>query len=71
MILSGPKDWRGSTKDARILPHFLHSAVVVLAVALLQALDQHVLTRHRRRERIVDPHCERFPRFLRETGVNL
>jgi hypothetical protein len=30
MILSGPKAWRGSTKDARILPHFLHSAIVGL-----------------------------------------
>jgi hypothetical protein len=26
ITLSGPKDWRGSTKEARILPHFLHSA---------------------------------------------
>lgn len=26
MTLSGPKDCRGSTKAARILPHFLHSA---------------------------------------------
>jgi hypothetical protein len=25
MILSGPKDCRGSTKDAKILPVFLHS----------------------------------------------
>lgn len=27
MILSGPKAWRGSMKEVRILPHFLHSAV--------------------------------------------
>ena len=26
MILSGPKAWRGSMKEVRILPHFLHSA---------------------------------------------
>jgi len=26
MILSGPKDCRGSTKDVKILLHFLHSA---------------------------------------------
>lgn len=26
MTLSGPKAWRGLTKEARILPHFLHSA---------------------------------------------
>lgn len=28
MILSGPKDCRGSIKDVRIFPHFLHSAAV-------------------------------------------
>jgi len=27
MILSGPKDCLGSTKEVKILPHFLHSAV--------------------------------------------
>jgi len=26
MIFSGPRGWRGSTKEVRILPHFLHSA---------------------------------------------
>lgn len=29
MTLSGPKAWRGLTKEARILPHFLHSAAEV------------------------------------------
>lgn len=32
IILSGPKACRGSTNDAKILPVFLHSPVVVLAV---------------------------------------
>jgi hypothetical protein len=32
MILSGPKDCRGSTNDARILPVFLHSPVFHLSV---------------------------------------
>lgn len=27
MTLSGPNAWRGSIKDVRIFPHFLHSAV--------------------------------------------
>ena len=31
MILSGPKDCRGSMKEERILLHFLHSAVSVSA----------------------------------------
>lgn len=26
MIFSGPRGWRGSMKEVRILPHFLHSA---------------------------------------------
>lgn len=33
MTLSGPKACRGSTKDARILPVFLHSAVVEKSVS--------------------------------------
>jgi hypothetical protein len=37
MILSGPKAWRGSTKDARIFPHFLHSAIVGLIQSLFLA----------------------------------
>lgn len=27
MTLSGPNAWRGSMKDVRIFPHFLHSAI--------------------------------------------
>lgn len=27
MTLSGPNAWRGSMKDVKIFPHFLHSAV--------------------------------------------
>lgn len=33
MILSGPNDCRGSTKDARILPAFLHSPVMLSATS--------------------------------------
>lgn len=32
MILSGPNDCRGSTKDARILPVFLHSPAQYVSV---------------------------------------
>ena len=58
MILSGPKDWRGSMKDARILPHFLHSAcgTVISAVISLIAFDGEIFTSHRRRQRIMDSH---------------
>jgi hypothetical protein len=34
MILSGPKAWRGSTKDARMMSHFLHSAIAGVSDAL-------------------------------------
>lgn len=37
--MSGPKAWRGSTKEARILPVFLHSPVGSIGVS--------VHTRHR------------------------
>ena len=33
MILSGPNDCRGSTKDARILPVFLHSPAQYVSVS--------------------------------------
>lgn len=56
MILSGPKACRGSTNDARILPHFLHSAVKDISSLYLQMCKQSELTRHRRRERIMDSH---------------
>ena len=41
MTFSGPKAWRGSIKEARIFPHFLHSAMPPgkLARALPTASD--------------------------------
>ena len=76
MILSGPKAWRGSTKEARILPHFLHSAggehqcqlsVPGLTYLYLEAIR--VLTRHRRGKRIMKPHiCGKEPEIDRRVG---
>ena len=76
MTLSGPKAWRGLTKEVRILPHFLHSAEKrerikkhqyrsrEAAMHTAQGREQRrtaggeQLTRHRRRERIIDAHRE-------------
>lgn len=38
IILSGPKACRGSIKDVRILPHFLHSARVVAQISRVSLL---------------------------------
>ena len=57
--MSGPKACRGSTKEVRIFPHFLHSAGVCqpsvrYKVGKLEGQGER--TGHRRRQRIVDPH---------------
>lgn len=76
MILSGPKACRGSIKEVRILPHFLHSAVAGSASVAMSGfwtrgrgetsgcasgrrMDRDaLLTRHRRRQGIVEAHGE-------------
>ena len=40
MILSGPNDCRGSTKDARILPVFLHSPAQYVSVGVSVSVSQ-------------------------------
>jgi hypothetical protein len=58
MILSGPKACRGSTKEVRIFPHFLHSAMVFVSYEVYKRTrEAGMLTRHRRRQRVMDPHC--------------
>lgn len=59
MTLSGPKDCRGSMKDARMRPHFLHSPggrEVVSAYEVWHEVggDPFSLTSHRRGQRVVE-----------------
>lgn len=60
MILSGPKACRGSTKEVRILPAFVHSPVAVGEQRSAMSCGQNNTrnTRHRtlqrRRQRVVD-----------------
>jgi hypothetical protein len=65
MILSGPKDCRGSTKDARILPVFLHSPAEQIVsdvtvrpaspyLRLANRSGRHVLTPHGRGQGVVE-----------------
>lgn len=53
MTLSGPKACRGSTKDARILPAFLHSPAGGQLHVGQNGIEMR--TPHRRGQRIVDP----------------
>jgi hypothetical protein len=54
MILSGPKLCLGSTKDARILPAFLHSPGSVSTTVEEDRMTETALTPHGRRQRVVD-----------------
>jgi hypothetical protein len=58
MTFSGPNACRGSMKEARIFPHFLHSArSPTVSGAQREVLEAaRGLTRHRRRKGIVDTH---------------
>lgn len=61
MTLSGAKDCRGSTNDAKILLHFLHSAGDGVSLSVRRLADgRGRRTRHRRREEVVysDRHRE-------------
>lgn len=53
MILSGPNACRGSTKEAKTLPHFLHSPSTVLAKSSSGHAVMLLLTSHRRGQWIV------------------
>lgn len=53
MTLSGPKACRGSTKDARIFPAFLHSPAD--CQLLLGRGEDRLRTSHRRGQRVIDP----------------
>lgn len=59
MTLSGPKDCRGSMKDARMRPHFLHSPgererLCQLMRCGMRWGDPFSLTSHRRGQRVVE-----------------
>lgn len=59
MTLSGPKDCRGSMKDARMRPHFLHSPggrerLCQLMRCGMRWGDPLSLTSHRRGQRVVE-----------------
>lgn len=84
MTFSGPKACRGLMKDERILPHFLHSAIHGERNRVSER-SSHLgfgfgrregakglgcgLTRHRRRERVVDAHLEYCSGVDRSKGV--
>jgi len=71
MILSGPKDCRGSTNDVRILLHFLHSANgfnISYVLVEKSFRDGENLTRHRRGQRIMDTHLAHLISFSEEKG---
>jgi hypothetical protein len=63
MILSGPKDCRGSMNEDKILLHLLHSAISASASRSPSRSEvgwEDMLTRHRRREGVMEAHRGRL-----------
>lgn len=73
ITLSGPKACRGSTKEARILPAFLHSPIQIAPVSGLPDQCGEIeesLTAQRRGERVMNPerHIDKARRESKSNG---